>query len=63
MVLIASVPDLCILLTPMSKIHGFKGYDVDGFLVVHFCVVLNFVYIVVAIFDLMHDFESVFHLP
>ena len=29
---------------------------------VKFCVVLNFVYFVVAIFDQMHDLESIFHL-
>ena len=29
---------------------------------VNFCVVLNLFYFVVAIFDLMHDLESVFHL-
>ena len=30
---------------------------------VNFCVVLNFVYFVVSIFDLMQDLKSVFHLP
>ena len=30
---------------------------------VNFCVVFNFVYFVAVIFDLMHDLESVFHLP
>ena len=29
----------------------------------NFWVVLNFVNFVVAIFDLMHDLESVFHHP
>ena len=30
---------------------------------VNFCVVLKFVYFVFAIFDLLHDLESVFLLP
>ena len=30
---------------------------------VNFCIVSNFVYFVDAVFDLVNDFESVFHLP
>ena len=30
---------------------------------VNFCAVLIFVNFVVAIFDLVHDLKSVFHLP
>ena len=41
----------------------FKGYNVTlgGFFLVTFFVFL--IFLVVAIFDLVHDVEAIFHLP